>query len=75
MVYTIVGIVIGGAIGGMIRTRPNPNFANVSQMFNIVIGAAIGGGIGFGLGISSLTRGRHIIQKIPKWISNVFKKQ
>ena len=66
MLYTIIGIIIGGTIGGLKKTAPSPNFANLSQMFNIIVGMSIGGGIGFGIGVTSLANGTHLVQKAFK---------
>ena len=56
MVYTILGIAIGGGIGMLIPVRYGSH-SSLTKTLVIIACAGIGGAIGFGYGASSLANG------------------
>ena len=60
--YTLLGLVAGGLVGSMIRTKGS--YASISSIYLTIAFASIGAGIGFGYGTGKLASGTHFIQTL-----------
>ena len=64
MVYTIIGGLVGFTVGILLVPKDHSTHGGVIQCFGIIACGVVGASVGFGIGVTSLANGNHIIQKM-----------